>query len=166
MKRTWWKKKPTTPMKRSKLRVAGVSDSAHLKKDIQAKVREIVIKRDGGCILRNYPQTGLCGRYKANGELILQAEHLNTRARMATFADTRLIVCLCERHHIFWKPQYADEYFRLVKEHIGKERTALLERVQNDYTAHKVDLKLELLALEMELNNIIKREGDTYILDK
>lgn len=144
--------------RKTKIRIKGVSDTHDLKEEIQATARAIVIKRDGGCVLRHYPKTGLCGAYKKNGELILQAEHLNTRARMATFADTRLIVCLCQRHHIYWKPQHADEYFKLIKEIIGKERSALLERVQNDYKAHKVDLKLELLALKKELSTFDKIE--------
>lgn len=146
-------------MRRTRLRVAGVSDSAQLKREIQAELRNLAIKRDGGCILRHYPQTGSCGAYKANGELILQAEHLHTRANMASFADSRLVVCLCQRHHIFWKPQHADEYYQIVKEHIGPERTKLLEAVQQDRKPHKVDLKLSLIALKQELRDYELTQG-------
>lgn len=47
-----FKQKSTKPLKRSKLRLEGVSDTAQTKKRIQALVREIVILRDKGCILR------------------------------------------------------------------------------------------------------------------
>ena len=154
MKRGTFKKRGGYLKRKTKIRVVGVSDTAELKREIQAILREIVIKRDKGCIMRFYPHTGACGAYTKAGNLILQAEHLNTRARMASFADTRLIICLCQRHHIYWKPQHADEYFKIVKEHIGKERAELLEKVQQDYKAHKIDLKLELLGLKKELSNL------------
>lgn len=154
LKRTAWRKKPTKPMKRTKLRVAGKSTTAQIKKEIQALLRQIVMKRDGGCVLRHFPKTGACGGYRKDGELILQAEHLHTRSNSASFADTRLVVCLCQRHHIFYKPQHADEYYRAVKEHIGEERTKLLERVQADHRPHKMDWVMEKLALEQELENI------------
>ena len=134
----------------------GVSDSSVLKEQIQATLRELVIKRDKGCILRHYsneitPQYRDCGGYRNDGELILQAEHLHTRSNAASFADSRLVICLCKRHHIYYKPQHADEYYRLVKKHIGAKRTKLLEAMQKDYSPHKVDLKLELLCLQKEL---------------
>lgn len=144
-----------TPLKRkTKLRVKGKSETSEIKRDIQALLREIVIIRDGGCILRNFPETGKCGGRRKDGELILQAEHLHTRANSASYADHRLVVCLCKRHHIFWKPQHADEYYQIVKYHIGKERTELLERVQNDHKPHKMDWKLEKVALEQELKRL------------
>jgi hypothetical protein len=42
-------------------------------------------------------------------------------------------------------------YYQLVRKHIGKERSELLDRVQHDFMPHKVDLKLELIALQAEL---------------
>lgn len=151
MKRTGFKWKPRKPLKRSRLKVAGHSSSSELKVEIQAVLRQIVIKRDGGCILRNYSETGLCGGYRKDGELILQAEHLHTRSNAASFSDSRLVVCLCQRHHIFYKPQHADEYYKIVRKHIGTIRSIILDRVQQDYSPHKVDLKLELIALKQEL---------------
>ena len=56
MKRSGFQKKDPAdikPMKRKKIRVAGKSTTAQRKKEIQRLVREIVIKRDGGCILRD-----------------------------------------------------------------------------------------------------------------
>jgi hypothetical protein len=48
-------------MKRSNLRIKGISDTSTLKEEIQDLVRAIVIVRDGGCILKNmsgYPNRG------------------------------------------------------------------------------------------------------------
>lgn len=141
-------------MKRTRLKRKSQSATALIKDEIQALLRLIVIKRDGGCILRHYPETGQCGGYRQDGELILQAEHLHTRSNSVSFADSRLVVCLCMRHHIFYKPQHADEYYRIVKKHIGKARTKLLEAVQQDYRAYKMDWQLEKLALGKELKKL------------
>jgi len=159
MKRTPLKTKSslnrgTGQLRRTKLRVVGHSTALELKRDIQAILRQIVIKRDGGCILRHYPESGACGGRRNDGELILQAEHLHTRANSASYADHRLVVCLCQRHHIYWKPQYSDTYYEIVREHIGPERTKLLDAVKNDHRPHKMDWKLEKLALEQELKKI------------
>lgn len=145
-------------MKRTKLNIVGHSTQAQLKKEIQATLRTLVILRDGGCILRHYPETGKCGsRSTKSGEMILQAEHLNTRARAISFSDSRLVVCLCERHHIFWKPQYSDHYNEIVKKHIGPERTKLWDRVKNDYKTYKIDLALELIGLKKEIKDLLKQ---------
>lgn len=166
MKRSGFKYKSRVPLKRTpllrktalarigKLAKKSREPSAVLKDEIQAILRKIVIARDGGCFLRNYkkeitPQYQKCGGYrKSDGKIILQAEHLHTRSRAVSFSDPRLVVCICQRHHIYYKPQHPDEYYRLAKKYIGEERTKLLERVQADKGTHKVDLKLELLALK------------------
>lgn len=141
-------------MRRTPLRRKGVSPQTKMRDEIQAILREIVIKRDGGCVLRNYSQTGKCGsRPTKDGHLILQAEHLHTRSNASSFSDTRLIICLCERHHIYYKPQHSDEYYKIVKEIIGPKRSKLLKAVQEDRTAHKVDLQLAKIALLQELKN-------------
>lgn len=159
MRRTPLKRK--TPLKqglkglrRTKLRVVGQSTTSELKRDIQALLRQIVIARDGGCILRHYPETGMCGGCRKDGGLILQAEHLHTRSNSASYADHRLVVCLCQRHHIFYKPQHSDEYYRIVKEHIGPVRTKLLEAVQADHRPHKMDWKVEKLFLEQYIKKM------------
>lgn len=154
MKKTPFKRKITKPLKRTRLRVVGKSDTATLKKEIQAVLREIVIKRDGGCILRDYPETGKCGGYRNDGKLILQAEHLNSRSHTSTFADPRNVVCLCQRHHIYWKPQNSKRYWEIVEEQIGATRWEWLQRAMQDRRAYKVDLKLELLALKQELKKL------------
>lgn len=141
-------------IKRKKgLRMRGISDESVLKDMIQAKLREVVIKRDGGCVLRDYPETGRCGPYKANGELVLQAEHLNSRSHAISFADSRLAVCLCQRHHIYWKPQNSQRYWEIIEGEIGPTRWELFKKVRADRMSHKVDWKLALIGLEQELKS-------------
>jgi|SRR3990167_9920734 len=156
MKRSYFKQKPRKTMKRSPLRMRGVSDSSVLKEQGQAVLRQVVIARDGGCILREYPETGKCGPRKANGELVLQAEHLNSRSHAVSFLDSRLAVCLCQRHHIYWKPQNSARYWEIVEGEIGPKRWELFKKVRDDYRAHKVDLKLELINLKNELKELTK----------
>ena len=152
-------KRATSPLQRSKLRVLGHSTSSELKRDIQALLRQIVIARDGSCFLRHYegeitPQYRNCGPVKKNGELVLQAEHLNSRVNANSFSDSRLVVCCCQRHHIYYKPQYSSEYNAFARDFIGKERAKLWDRVAQDHRPHKVDLKLAKIALEQELKKL------------
>lgn len=169
MKRSYWKRKLAKGgddfVRRAPISRVSKSPAALIKVQIQATLREIVIIRDGGCILRNYKfyitnQYRECGGWRKDGELILQAEHLHTRGNAASYADTRLVVCLCQRHHGYYKPQHSDEYYRIVKKHIGPQRTKLLEAVQSDRTSHKVDMALELVALKQELHKL-KLSTDT-----
>lgn len=118
---------------------------------IRSLLRDIVILRDGGCLLRNSPQAGSCGGRRKDGVLILQAEHLHSRRHGISFADTRLVICICRNHHGNFKVQYPDIYYQIVKKLIGPQRTALLERVQQDYKAHKMDWVIEEIALQGEL---------------
>ena len=116
MKRTLFKRKT------HKLAFKHSSPSNDIKDEIQGLLRSIAIIRDGGCVLRDYPQTGKCGGYTKDGNLILQYDHLNSRTHSISFADERLGVLVCKRHHIFYKPQYPFEYERCVIDAIGKER--------------------------------------------
>jgi hypothetical protein len=88
-------------------------------------VRAIVIKRDGGCIARNEPWH-TCTGYRNDGELILQADHIVTRANSATYADTRLI-CICKGLH-GWKKWNEARYNELIRPLIGTERAALWDK--------------------------------------
>jgi hypothetical protein len=101
---------------------------------------------DGGCVLRHYPEAGTCGGRRKDGELILQAEHLITRANAAM----RNIVCLCEHHHGFFKPQHPRTYWRLVEREIGPERWKWLKRMEADKRPHKVDWAVVKGWLEQE----------------
>lgn len=158
MKRSGFLKRNTPLKSRSslktggRLRVRGISDSSVLKEEIQALLREIVTLRDGGCWLRHFTESGACGGYRKDGVLILQAEHLETRSNAQSFADHRLVVCICKRHHIYWKPQFSAKYNELAEKFIGPERTKLWKAVRDDrYMSHKVDFQLELLALKQYL---------------
>ena len=156
-------------MKRTKIRVKGTSTTAQLKDDIQATLREIVILRDGGCWLRNYkervnPQYMNCGGYRKDGGLILQAEHLHSRSNANSFSDSRLVVCCCQRHHIYYKPQFSDEYNALARDFIGEERAKLWDRVRDDRSPHKQDLRLELLALKQELKKLQESKDDIEVV--
>ena len=138
-------------MKRTPLRRKSKSPTTVIKDEIQALVRQIVIKRDGGCILRHHPQSGQCGGHRQDGELILQGEHLVTRSNSASFGDTRNIVCLCKRHHIFFKPQHSQIYWEIIEKHLGKAGWERFKMIRDDRTPQKIDWKLTKLALEQEL---------------
>lgn len=154
-----------SPLKRhSKLRIKGISDISTTKDEIQDIVREIVILRDGGCILRNYPlaNAGKCGGFRKDGQLILQADHLITRGNSATYADTRLIVCLCKSHHGGFKKWNKEKYDYLVKEIIGKERRELWEKCDRErFVPHRTtayDWKMALVILKQELKKLENEE--------
>lgn len=115
MKKTPLKKSNKTLSRSRVLRSFSKSTPARVKREIQAELRIAVSKRDGGCVLRNHAEAGAC-----SGPL--QAEHLITRSNSQTFADLRNIVCLCQRHHIFWKPQNSRLYWELIRDIIGEER--------------------------------------------
>lgn len=146
--------------RRTKLRVVGHSSTAEIKEEIQALLREIGLLRDGGCVLRHFKEAGYCGgRRQSDNALILQAEHLVTRSNSASFADMRNIVILCRNHHMFFKTQHGSLYWELIRRHVGEERWKWIERVRDDWTPHKVDLKLELIALKQER----KKYDDKFI---
>jgi hypothetical protein len=56
------------------------------------------MERDGGCVLRefHYDDLAECKGYTKAG--ILQGEHLIERSNSATFADPRLVACICKGH--------------------------------------------------------------------
>lgn len=147
-------KRSTKPMKRTRLKMRGTSDSSVLKDEIQALLRQIVIKRDKKCLLSHYPETGACGPRRNDGELIYQAEHLNGRSHMISFADSRNVVLLCQRHHIYWKPQNSRRYWEIIEEMIGPTRWDYFKKVEADRKAYKIDLKLAKVALLQELREI------------
>ena len=151
MNRGTFKIKPRKPMRRTKLRLAGHSTTTELKQEIQSLLRELAIKTYGTCVLSKYPEAGECGCFNKNGELILQAEHLNSRSNTATFGDTRNIILLCKRHHIFWKPQNGALYWELIRKIIGEERYTWYQKARDDKRAYKIDLKLVLLDLKQQL---------------
>lgn len=132
-------------MRRTVLAKLGKSDTATLKREIQRLVREVVMKRDGTCILRGIRHCN---------DPVLQADHLITRSNSATYADTRLIVCLCRTCH-GWKHFHEREYNELVKSILSKERVELWDRCEKDSWRPKrttaYDWRLEIVVLEKEL---------------
>lgn len=150
MKRSGFQIKPRKPLRRTKLRIKGISDTSEQKDEIQHLVREIVIKRDEGCILRKYRHCG--GEI---GQAVIQADHLISRANSATYADTRLIVCLCRSCH-GWKKWHEKEYEALVRSILPKNRVILWDKCEQDrhaHKTHKADWKMEIIALKQELKN-------------
>lgn len=158
MKRSGFKQKPRKPLQAKKgfkvtksvLRQLSKNPTAEIKREIQALVREIVIKRDKGCILR---LKRFCGG--DIGFAVLQADHLITRANSATYGDTRLIVCVCTRCH-GWKSLGSNrnkkEYDTLVRTLISPERVALWDMAEADsHRPHKMDWQLVKLSLQKEL---------------
>jgi len=99
------------------------SEVSEIKRNIQALLRDTVIDRDGGCILRNMR---LCGC--DIGCAALQADHLITRANSATYADPRLVVCVCRPCHA-WKSLGGNlrkaQHDALVRTILSPERVAL-----------------------------------------
>lgn len=120
--------------RRTPLAAKGKSDTATIKEDIQALLRAIGLIRDGGCVLRVIPSHH-CNGYRNDGELILQYDHLISRANSATFADPRLGVIVCKGAH-GWKSLGGNrnkaQYDALVKTILEPERVALWEACERD----------------------------------
>lgn len=155
LRRTAFKIKPRKPLKRTPLRKIGRSETAVNKEKVQYLLRQICLKRDTVCLLSNYPETGRCGPLKADGKPVYQAEHLNSRSHAVSFGDSRNTILLCQRHHIYWKPQNSARYWEIVEEMIGPKRWELVHSWIHDRIAHKQDLKLDIIALEQELKQYV-----------
>lgn len=140
---------------RTALRKKGKSKLSKTKDRIQALVRQIVMARDKGCVLRDIRH---CGAILGTTGHVFQADHLITRSNSATFADTRLIVCVCKSCH-GWKSLGSNlrkkQYDDLVRSILPKDRVDLWDRAENDsWRATKMDWALEEVALKKELEKI------------
>ncbi len=139
------------------------SETAKIKEDIQAYLRLIVAKRDKGCVLRNLRRCGaLCEVVddKIVSDTVIQADHLLSRANSGTFADPRLVVCVCRSCH-GWKSLGSNlrkkEYDDLVRSILPKDRVELWDKCEAEMSAHKthkMDWRLELLNLKQEYKKI------------
>ncbi len=130
-------------------------------------MRAIVIKRDGGCIFQplfsregSDNEAGLpyCNGYAKDGHIILQADHLISRSNAATYADTRLIVCVCKGHH-GWKSVGSNlrkaRYDAIVRQLISPERVKLWNAMEQDsWRPTKVCWPLLLAAVKQELKGM------------
>jgi hypothetical protein len=145
-------------MRKTKLKLVGDNDTATLKKEIQRLVRLIVTHRDGGCILRKLRRCNVEAFVDENQEIVatssfIQADHLVTRANSATFADTRLIVCVCNGCHA-WKNWNKESYDKLVRTQLSNATKTLWDKCEEARHRHqtkKMDWKMEILALQKEL---------------
>lgn len=127
--------------RRTPLKKQSDSSVSKLKRDIQAKLRQRAIERDGSCVIGQYQhwlpfQYQECGPHRNDGELILQAEHLVGRANSASYADMDNIILLCMRHHFFFKKQHGALYWELVRKHIGEARWAKVQQYELDHFPH------------------------------
>ena len=131
----------------------GTSETSVLKEQIQELLREIVIARDGGCILRKIRHCG--GEI---GQAVLQGDHLITRGNSATYADSRLVVCLCMPCHGGFKKWNEAQYNNMVRGIISKERVELWDKCLKDswrpISKRSADWKLEIINLKNELSKL------------
>ena len=142
-------------MRRTKLRVSGHSTTTELKTEIQALLRQLVMKRDGGCVLRDIR---MCGGELGVEGVVLQADHLISRSHSATFADSRLVVCVCRSCH-GWKSLGSNlrkqQYDALVKTILPAKRVTLWEKCEADswkpVRTGAYDWKLAIAGLKQEL---------------
>jgi hypothetical protein len=148
-------------VKRSPLAKESKNPTAECKKRIQSLLRQLAIRRDGGCVLRKDVPPGYiipaCNGYAKNGELVFQYDHLNSRAFNVSYADIRLGVILCKGHH-GWK-HFTDHnkklYDEIMRKMIEPKRRALWDAVENDRKSYPMGI-YEWGKVEMALNNDLK----------
>ena len=140
------------------MRRNALSTTSKTKQEIQAVLREIVILRDGGCVLRGVRHCQ---------DSVIQCDHLITRANSATYADSRLCVALCRACHGGFKQWHKNEYDALIRQILPKERVLLWQRAEEDswrptrkYTA---DWKLALVALIQERDQLKEERQGVFI---
>ena len=152
-----------TPLRRkTPLKNKSTSGSSNIKDRIQSWLRAIVIQRDGGCIARD-TDWHRCNGFTKDGKLILQADHLITRANSATYADTRLVVCVCKGLH-GWKSlgnnKNKEQYDALIKELLPPDRVALWDRALKDswrpHRKYEYDWRVEEAALKQEYRELME----------
>lgn len=154
MKRSGFKNKARKPLRRTRLRVAGHSSASDDKREIQRLLREIVLLRDGKCILWGIR----CGHEVGMEGMVWQAEHLIERSNSATYGDSRLVV-LVERSCHGWKhftKSNHDQYDEWARSRIPKDRVDLWDRCRKDSWRPKPgsDWKLTIAALKQELGHL------------
>lgn len=160
MKRSWIKRTSTKLSAHSK-KLLDYNSPEATKARIQTLLRDYVIARDGGCFFRHI-LGHICSGYANDGHLILQADHLITRANSSTYADPRLVVCVCKGIH-GWKSVGSNankqEYDRLLRTILPPDRIALWDKAEADrYTPHRryaTDWLLEEAALRAQLQKLI-----------
>ena len=112
----------------------------------------IVRVRDKSCIFARYPETGQCSGFTA-------ADHIISRVKSISYAETRNVIEVCTRHHIYWKPQNPLKYTEIVRLYIGENTWKWIERVSRDNKSYSFGI-YEWGKCEMAL----KKELETYTL--
>ena len=145
MKRNWLKRKKGLSSK-------GKSDTARAKDEIQKLLRALAIKNQKECWvkLQGITEFGECDE-------VQQYDHLETRAKNISYADPRLGVLVCKRHHFYHgspRREQVEQYENLVREFIGPERAKLWERVRKDTKSYPKllwDWQKDIMFLKAEL---------------
>ena len=165
MKKSYFKRKLTVPLKKTKIKVVGHSTVSEQKEEIQHLLRLNVVYRDGGCILRNIrhcDSVAFVEERKVISNVTIQADHLITRANSATYADLRLVVCICSGCH-FWKKYNEKQYDVLVKTIISKERVKLwdicLISSWKPVRTSTYDWKIAIVVLNNELKQYEQKQN-------
>jgi hypothetical protein len=155
MKRGGYLQRHTPLKRRTPFAAHGKSDTAQVKQAIQAELLRIVLARDGGCFLRG--KFGhICSGWKKDGEIVHQADHLIERSNSATYADPRLVVCICKGIHAWkhFKKSNHDQYDSWIRLLLPPERIAHWDRCKADsYHPHRtsaVDWRIELAYLKSQ----------------
>ena len=126
----------------------------------QALLRDTVIKREERLYLPQFPSASLrnVAATPKTGHLILQAI---SRANSATYADGRLVVCVCKAHR-GWKSLVSNrnkkQYVEIVRELLPPERVMLWDACEGDswrpHRAFAADWKLAEAALKAEFHKL------------
>ena len=100
---------------------------------------------------------------------MLQYDHLITRANAASYAISKLGVCVCRPCH-GWKKWHKEQYDALVKTLISPERAELWEKCEKDSwqpsRTTAMDWKLAIVVLENELKELQNKTIPTEIKEK
>lgn len=90
------------------------------------------------------------------------ADHIITRAINATYADPDNVICLCNYHHIYWKPSHPTFYSDAVKKHIGTRKWNRIHKKSKQLTHYVLsDWLKEEKKLKRLIRNLEKRNSQT-----
>ena len=124
----------------------GKSSTSKVKREIQAQLRLNAIARDKTCVISQHLEDvpdnwKVCGKYRKDGQLIVQAEHLCGRVNSQCFANMDNIVLVCMRHHFYFKTQRAPIYWSIIQKHIGEERWAKVQAWEKDNGVYRYSVE-------------------------
>ena len=141
------------------MRTTSKTESAQAKQRIQELLRKIGLQRQKGkCFFEGKVvdyRVHQCSGWRADGELVMQYDHLNSRAYNVSYANPDCGVVICKGLHL-WKKYHKDTYDKAARKYIGKKRRELWDRVADDKKIYPMSaydwMKCEL-ALKEELKN-------------